>query len=132
MGLGSHRKGLIRIARTDAKSNPVTPLVINETIKENMSIPVELMTPYEKIADFVGKGGLVPFEHGFKKPVITYKKEKYVVTMVEDTKLHCYLKQAKGTLKVPYIIPLRAIASNTAEKLYSELNNYLNYCKYEA
>jgi hypothetical protein len=28
MGLGSHRKGLIRIARTEAKSNPVTPSII--------------------------------------------------------------------------------------------------------
>ena len=95
-------------------------------------VPYELMTPYEKIAEFVGKGGLVPFEHGYKKPVITYKGEKYVVTMVEDTKLHCYIKQSKGTLKVPYMIPLRQVSSNTASKILDELNKYLNYCKYEA
>lgn len=95
-------------------------------------VPYDLMTPYEKIVDFVGEGGLVPFEHGYKKPIITYKGEKYVVTMVEDTKLHVYRYQAKGTLKVPYLIPLRQIASNTASKILDELNKYLNYCKYEA
>ena len=43
----------------------------------------------EKIERVVGKGGLIPFEHGYKKPIIQYNGHTYAVTMVEDKRVYC-------------------------------------------
>ena len=69
---------------------------------------------------FVGEGGLCPFEHGFKQPMIKGKR----VWGVTDTEL-CLVGKVKR-------IPLSTLSRNELIKIFNTLNEYLDYCKYEA
>lgn len=73
----------------------------------------------QKIKDFVGVGGLVPFEHGFKN-TIKYMNKK--VWGVSD--IYLYYNGGK--------IELTELDDELLTQIMNNLNEYLNYCLTEA
>ena len=77
-------------------------------------------TLIEKIKTFVGKGGLVPFEHGFPKPLVRAKR----IWGVNDTHALC--------VGSPYSFPLEQLNDFELVRLDETLHKYLKYCQTEA
>ena len=73
----------------------------------------------KQIQDFIGVGGLVPFEHGFKN-TIQYMGKK--VWGVSDT--HLYYNGGK--------VELIELDDDILTQIMNNLNSYLNYCLTEA
>lgn len=76
----------------------------------------------KKISDFVGKGGLVSFEHGYKN-IIFYKGKK--VWGISDTHIHFN----GGSVELSDKINL---SNDDLKDIYNTLEDYLEYCKKEA
>lgn len=76
----------------------------------------------KKISDFVGKGGLVPFEHGYKNNIF-YKGKK--VWGVSDT--HLYFNGGNVELS-----DQTNLSNDDLKDIYNTLEDYLEYCKKEA
>ena len=74
----------------------------------------------DKIKEFVGEGGLVPFEHGFPKPLVRAKK----IWGVNDTTALC--------VGSPYGFPLEMLNDFELERINNTLHKYLKYCQTEA
>ena len=94
--------------------------IVKKTLVENSHL-----APLDKIKSYIGEGGCVAFEHGYKKPEFTYCGNKYIVTMIDNQFVHCYLK----SLKLPRAIKLKFLAHNTLCKLYNAINDYERFCK---
>lgn len=88
-------------------------------------------TALEKIKEFVGEGGLVPFEHGYKKPRFNKDCYIYVVSMISDKVVYCRKRYQDGTSRSAGL-PLSSLPERTLEKLYKSLKDYLAYCQTEA
>lgn len=76
----------------------------------------------KKIEDFIGKGGLISFEHGYKINIF-YKGKK--VWGVSDTHIHF----VGGKVKLTDYINL---SDSDLKDIYKTLKDYLRYCKTEA
>ena len=89
----------------------------------------ELQKTTDKIKRFVGKDGLVAFEHGYPKPQILIGLRVYEVSMVSDKEVHC--RPIYGR-KVNAKVSLKDLFPNDASNLYAALLEYMFYCQTEA
>lgn len=87
--------------------------------------------PLVGIQSFIGDGGLVSFEHGYKKPTFKHKGNEYTCSMVSDTVAYCK-KNIGGVEARPCNLMLSRLGKPQLNKLYNELKKYELYCKYEA
>jgi len=85
----------------------------------------------KKVKDFVGEGGLVPFEHGYKCPTFKYEGYTYRCHMVSDKAAYCRKKYPDGYYRSANLL-LSGLPTRILNKLYNELNKYLVYCQTEA
>ena len=118
--MDSHYTYLFRNGRWFVKDNEHQSWVDLEDylVKEGLIDSKECVA--RNIADFVGKGGLCPFEHGFKQPYI----KGYRVWGVTDTELCTMGKKRR--------IALTELSRNELIKILNTLDEYVRYCKYEA
>lgn len=93
--------------------------------------PTKVGNPLLGIKLFVGEGGLVPFEHGYKKPRFRFQGADYECSMVSDSVAHCS-KILSSTQKRRSDLLLSRMTIPQLNKLYNELKRYELYCKYEA
>lgn len=77
------------------------------------------MSALKEIKDFIGSGGYVAFEHGFKTTLKINGRRVYAVD--ED-----YIFYLGGKKR------LEELQETQLEEIYNELNRYLKYCQEEA
>ena len=92
---------------------------------------VNYPNPLEEIKNYVGKNGLVPFEHGYKNPRFKFQGVNYECSMVSDSIAYCS-KILSPTQRRRSDLLLSKMTRPQLNKLYNELKKYELYCKYEA
>ena len=93
--------------------------------------PTKVGNPLLGIKLFIGNGGLVPFEHGYKKPKFKFQGVTYECSMVSDSIAYCS-KILSTTQRRRSDLLLSKMTKPQLNKLYNELKKYELYCKYEA
>ena len=95
---------------------------------------VKYSNPLEEIKNYVGKDGLVPFEHGYKNPRFKFHGEVYECSMISDTTAYC-MKQVsfrEQTRRRKSNVLLDELTKTQLNKLLNEMKKYELYCRYEA
>ena len=87
--------------------------------------------PIEDIKKFIGENGLVPFEHGYKRPRFKFEGQEYECYMVSDSLVYCF-KIILKTEKRRYSLLLATLPKKQLNKIMNELEKYQLYCMYEA
>ena len=86
----------------------------------------------KEIKEYIGEGGTVAFEHGFRRPTFKVDGYKYIVTMVSD-KVAYGFKQYTGTKqKRTCNYPLSFLNYSVLNGLMKSMKKYEEYCKNEA
>lgn len=93
--------------------------------------PTSVENPLIGIKLFVGEGGLVPFEHGYKKPRFKFQGTEYECSMVSDSIAYCAKILSVGQRRRSDLL-LSKLTRQQLNKIYNELKRYELYCKYEA
>lgn len=91
---------------------------------------VNYSNPLEEIKNYVGKDGLVPFEHGYKNPRFKFHGEVYECSMISDTIVYC-MKLVSFHRKIRRVL-LEELTKTQLNKLLNEMKKYELYCRYEA
>ena len=91
---------------------------------------VKYQNPLEEIKNYVGKDGLVPFEHGYKNPRLKFHGEVYECSMISDTIVYC-MKLVSFHRKIRRVL-LEELTKTQLNKLLNEMKKYELYCRYEA
>lgn len=91
---------------------------------------VKYQNPLEEIKNYVGKDGLVPFEHGYKNPRFKFHGEVYECSMISDTIVYC-MKLVSFHRKIRRVL-LEELTKTQLNKLLNEMKRYELYCRYEA
>lgn len=91
---------------------------------------VKYPNPLEEIKNYVGKDGLVPFEHGYKNPRFKFHGEVYECSMISDTIVYC-MKLVSFHRKIRRVL-LEELTKTQLNKLLNEMKRYELYCRYEA
>ena len=91
---------------------------------------VKYPNPLEEIKNYVGKDGLVPFEHGYKNPRFKFHGEVYECSMISDTTAYC-MKLVSFHRKIRSV-SLEELTKTQLNKLLNEMKKYELYCRYEA
>lgn len=91
---------------------------------------VKYPNPLEEIKNYVGKDGLVPFEHGYKNPRFKFHGEVYECSMISDTIVYC-MKLVSFHRKIRRV-SLEELTKTQLNKLLNEMKKYELYCRYEA
>ena len=84
-----------------------------------------------KIKEYIGKDGMVAFEHGFRKPTFKIQGYKYKCTMVSDKVMYGYKYYPTGE-KRTCNYPLSFLNYTVLKTLYDSMKKYEEYCKTEA
>lgn len=91
---------------------------------------VNYSNPLEEIKNYVGKNGLVSFEHGYKNPRFKFHGEVYECSMIGDTIVYC-MKLVSFHRKISSVL-LEELTKTQLNKLLNEMKKYDLYCRYEA
>ena len=83
------------------------------------------------IKEYLGEGGCVAFEHGFRKPTFSIGKYKYKCTMVSDKVMYGYRCYCGG-LKRTCNYALSTLSFTVLNGLYKAMKSYEEYCRNEA
>ena len=92
---------------------------------------VNYPNPLEEIKNYVGKDGLVPFEHGYKKPHFKFHGEVYECSMISETTAYC-MKILSAKERRRSNLLLGKLTKTQLNKLLNEMKRYELYCRYEA
>ena len=85
----------------------------------------------KQIQDYVGPNGLVPFEHGFKRPTFNFNGYKYKYSMVSDRTVYGRKYFANGSSRNCNLY-LNILPERTLKSIYKNLLKYEEYCLKEA
>lgn len=85
----------------------------------NRAVRLEKEILIQDIREFVGEGGLVAFEHGFKPSVNMYS--------VDGNGIHRTVPDGSGGKKHSFV-PFEEMDENTIKEIIINLFRYLNYC----
>lgn len=83
------------------------------------------------IKEYLGEGGCVAFEHGFRKPTFCIGQYKYKCTMVSDKVMYGY-RCYGGGLKRTCNYALSTLNFTVLNGLYKAMKSYEEYCRNEA
>lgn len=92
---------------------------------------VKYQNPLEEIKNYVGKDGLVPFEHGYKNPRFKFHGEVYECSMISETTAYC-MKILSAKERRRSNLLLGKLTKTQLNKLLNEMKRYELYCRYEA
>ena len=84
-----------------------------------------------RIEEYIGKGGLVAFEHGFRRPSFMYEGYKYTYYMVSDEIVYCKKHFVDGTSRTCKFW-LQMLPTSAIKSIYNGILKYEKYCKEEA
>ena len=86
----------------------------------------------KEIKEYIGEGGMIAFEHGFRRPTFKIETYKYKCTMVSDKVMYGF-KYYPGTgEKRACNYPLSFLSYNVLNGLKKAIHKYEDYCKKEA
>ena len=85
-----------------------------------------------KLKEHIGKGGMVAFEHGFRKPTFKIEGYKYKCTSVSYTTMYGYKFYIASGEKRTCNYPLSFLSHSVLNTLYNSIIKYEEYCKTEA
>ena len=83
-----------------------------------------------QLKEYIGKDGMVAFEHGFRKPTFKMQGYKYKCTMVSDKVMYGYKYYPTGE-KRTCNYPLSFLNYTALKTLYDSIKKYEEYCKTE-
>ena len=92
---------------------------------------VKYPNPLEEIKNYVGKDGLVPFEHGYKNPHVMFHGEVYERSLTSETTAYC-MKILSAKERRRSNLLLGKLTKTQLNKLLNEMKRYELYCRYEA
>ena len=84
-----------------------------------------------KLKEYIGKDGMVAFEHGFKRPTFKIQGYKYKCAMVGEKVMYGYKYYPTGE-KRTCNYPLSFLNYTVLKTLYDSIKKYEEYCKKEA
>lgn len=84
-----------------------------------------------QLKEYIGKDGMVAFEHGFRRPTFKIQGYKYKCTMVSDKVMYGYKHYSNGD-KRTCNYPLSFLNYTVLKTLYDSIKKYEEYCKKEA
>lgn len=85
-----------------------------------------------KIKEYIGQGGLLAFEHGFRYPQFKMQGYKYICTCLSDRVMYGYKRYPASNEKRTCNYPLSMLNYTVLKKLYDAMLKYEEYCKKEA
>jgi hypothetical protein len=85
-----------------------------------------------KIKEYIGKDGMVAFEHGFHYPQFSMQGYKYICTHLSDKVMFGYKRYPASKEKRTCNYPLSFLNYTALKKLYDSMLRYEEYCKTEA
>lgn len=81
---------------------------------------------------YIGEGGMVAFEHGFKRPTFKLSDgSKYKCTMVSDKVMYGFKCYVGSCEKRTCNYPLSTLSYTVLNSLYKAMLKYEDYCKNE-
>ena len=86
----------------------------------------------KELKEYVGEGGMVAFEHGFRRPTFKIEGYKYIVTMVSDRVAYGYKQYVATSEKRTCNYPLSFLNYSVLNGLLKAMKKYEEYCKSEA
>lgn len=87
---------------------------------------------FKELKEYIGEGGLVAFEHGFRYPQFKVEGYKYIVTMVSDRVAYGYKQYVATKEKRTCNYPLSFLNYSVLNGLLKAMKKYEEYCKSEA
>lgn len=82
----------------------------------------------KNVQELFEQEGTLPFEHGYKPPVITMDYAKYKINYIDKNGLHCRNMESKSMR----VIPFKELRRTQIFKVLEECNKYVTYCMYYA
>ena len=86
----------------------------------------------KELKEYIGEGGMVAFEHGFRRPTFKLDGYKYKCTMVSNKVMFGYKYYPATKEKRTCNYPLSFLNYSTLNTLFKTIKNYEEYCKKEA
>lgn len=84
-----------------------------------------------EIREYIGEGGMVAFEHGFRRPTFKIGDYKYKCNMVSDKVMFGVKYYANGE-KRSSNYPLSFLNHTVLNTIFKAIKKYEEYCKNEA
>ena len=84
-----------------------------------------------QLKEYIGKDGMVAFEHGFRRPTFNIQGYKYKCTSVSDKVMYGYRYYSNGDNRTCNY-PLSFLNYTALKTLYESIKKYEEYCKKEA
>lgn len=85
----------------------------------------------KELKEYIGEGGMVAFEHGFRRPTFKLDGYKYKCTMVSNKVMYGCKYYETGEKRVCNY-PLSFLNYSTLNTIFKAIKNYEEYCKKEA
>lgn len=86
----------------------------------------------KEIKEYIGSGGMVAFEHGFRRPSFKMEGYTYKCTMVSDKVMYGYKYYPVTREKRTCNYPLSMLNYTALNILLKSMRKYEEYCKNEA
>ena len=85
-----------------------------------------------QLKEYIGKGGMVAFEHGFRKPTFKIEGYKYKCTMVSQKVMYGYKYYPASRERRTCNYSLSFLSYSVLKTLYDTIKKYEEFCKTEA
>lgn len=86
----------------------------------------------KELKEYIGEGGMVAFEHGFRRPTFKLDGYKYKCSMVSNKVMYGYKYYSVTGEKRVCNYPLSFLNYSTLNTIFKAIKNYEKYCKKEA
>lgn len=96
-----------------------------------MAIKKDTSEILKELKGYIGEGGMVAFEHGFRRPTFKLDGYKYKCTMVSNKVMYGFKYYETGEKRVCNY-PLSFLNYSTLNTIFKAIKNYEEYCKKEA
>lgn len=85
-----------------------------------------------QLKEYIGEGGMVAFEHGFRKPTFKLEGYKYKCTMVSQKVMYGYKYYPASRERRTCNLSLSMLNYSVLKTLYDTIKKYEEFCKTEA
>lgn len=86
----------------------------------------------KELKEYIGEGGLIPFEHGFRRPSFKVGDYKFSIYMVSDKIAYGFKHYTATQEKRKCNYPLSVLSYSVLNGLMKAIKNYEEYCRTEA
>ena len=85
----------------------------------------------KELKEYIGDGGMIAFEHGFRKPTFEMGGYKYKCTMISDKVMYGYKYYSGSGNKRKCNYSLSTLNHTALNILFKAVKKYEEYCKKE-